>query len=280
MRLVDTHVHLNMSHFERDREEVISRAREAGVEVMVEIGADIPSSRRAVRMARSYEGIFAAVGVHPHDAGGLEDGHLFELTALASEGENDVVAIGESGLDFHYDNSPRSAQRGAFREQIRLARELELPLVVHSRDAEEDTLKILREEKLGPGVLMHCFSGGREMAEGCLELGCYIAVGGVLTFNSASGLRALAGEIIPQERLVLETDAPYLAPEPHRGRRNEPAYVRAVAARLAEIWNMDTAEVAGLTANNALRFFGLEALGSDWRAWGRGISAGGVEKGE
>ncbi|MFZ5899278.1 MAG: TatD family hydrolase [Bacillota bacterium] len=250
---VDTHCHLDDKSFAEDLEGVISRARQAGVTRLVTIGSDVASSRKAVRIAERYTGIWAAVGVHPHDAARAGKGYLDDIRALAAHPK--VVAVGEIGLDYHYDHSPRNVQQEVFRTQLLLARELGLPVVVHSREAEEHTLAVLKEAP-GPGV-MHCFTGNWAWAEVFLDLGCYISISGVVTFAKSRDIKAVA-ERIPAERLLLETDAPYLAPVPRRGRRNEPAFLTHTAAAVAELRRMTAEELAALTTANALRFFGIE----------------------
>ncbi|MGC7846491.1 TatD family hydrolase [Desulforudis sp. 1088] len=251
--LVDTHCHLDDASFAGDLDEVISRARQAGVAGLVTIGSDMASSRKAVEIAEAYPGIRAAVGVHPHDAARAGKDYLDELRTLAAHPK--IVAIGEIGLDYHYDHSPRGIQREVFRAQLLLARELGLPVVVHCREAEEDTLAILKEAP-GPGV-MHCFTGNWIWAEAFLGLGCYISISGVVTFAKSADLKDVARRV-PAERLLLETDAPYLAPVPRRGRRNEPAFLPYTAAVVAELRRTTAEKLAALTTANALRFFGIK----------------------
>jgi TatD DNase family protein len=253
MELIDTHCHLNDDRFESDLPQVIQRARTAGVAELINIGYDLVSSRKAIKQARLYPGLKTTVGIHPHDASTATDAVLDELAKLASA--ESVVAIGETGLDYYYDNSPRDVQQLAFRRQMELAKDLGLPVVIHSRDATQDTLEILKEFAPVRGI-MHCFSGSWETAELCMNMGLYIAFGGAITFKNASRLRGVAARV-PLERIVLETDCPYLSPEPHRGRRNEPAYLVYVLARLAEIKQVSKAEAAEITTANARAVFGL-----------------------
>jgi TatD DNase family protein len=253
--LIDTHAHLDFGRFKRDREQVIERAVKEGVKYIVNIGADLKSSYRSVELARSNSNIFATVGIHPHDADQLDEKALQELKRL-SQDEN-VSAIGEIGLDYHYDNSPRDIQKAAFREQLLLAKETGLPVVIHSREADEDTLKILQELHVEEiGGIMHCFGSGLEMARECLDLNLYLAFGGVITFGNAVELRKVVQEV-PLERILLETDCPYLTPEPFRGRRNEPAYVKYVAEKIARLKGLTLEEIAEATTTNAKRIYGL-----------------------
>ena len=255
MLLIDTHAHLDSSRFNKDRAEVIKNARDTGVSYIVNIGADLRSSRYSVKLAREYPFIFATVGIHPHDAIGLDANVLAELEKLA--GEEKVVAIGEIGLDYYYDHSPRDIQRAAFIDQLVLAKKLNLPIVVHSREAEEDTMNILKEHYAGAGTgILHCFSGSLEMAREALEMGLYLAFGGVVTFKNAGGLLEVLKEI-PLDRILLETDCPYLTPVPHRGKRNEPAYLPYVAEKIAEIKGVAIEELAEITTANAIRVYNL-----------------------
>ncbi|MCL6451546.1 MAG: TatD family hydrolase [Acetobacteraceae bacterium] len=254
--LIDTHAHLDSGRFRSDLEGVLERAFRAGVARIVTVGADEPSSRRAVEIAARHPGVFATVGVHPHEAARWGPRSAEALEALVSEGP--VVAVGEAGLDFYRDLSPRPVQERVFREQVRLARRLGLPLVVHDRDAHDDVLRILAEERAGETapVVMHCFSGGPALAQVCAQRGYYLSVAGPVTFANARRTLDTA-RAIPLERLLLETDCPYLAPEPHRGGRNEPAFLVEVARRVAELWGLELWELARLTTQNACRAFGL-----------------------
>lgn len=255
MALVDTHVHLDFPRFDKDREEVIIRARESGLNYIVNIGADLESSRRSVELANKYPFIYATVGVHPHDAKALDDVMLKEIKELARQEK--VVAIGEIGLDYHYDNSPRDIQQEVFRKQFALAKELRLPVVIHSREADVDTMKILKEEGMGKeGGILHCFGSDLKMARECLCFGLYLAFGGVITFNNAVDLRKVVQEV-PLDRILIETDCPYLTPTPHRGKRNEPAFVRFVAETIAEIKGISYEEVSEITTENALKVYNL-----------------------
>lgn len=255
MLLIDTHAHLDSSRFNKDRAEVIKNARDTGVSYIVNIGADLKSSRYSVKLAREYPFIFATVGIHPHDAIGLDANVLAELEKLA--GEEKVVAIGEIGLDYYYDHSPRDIQRAAFIDQLVLAKKLNLPIVVHSREAEEDTMNILKEHyRQGGTGILHCFSGSLKMAREALELGFYLAFGGIVTFKNAGGLLEVLEEL-PLDRILLETDCPYLSPVPYRGKRNEPAYLPYVAEKIGEIKGVSLEEVAEITTANAIRVYNL-----------------------
>ncbi|NLC39138.1 MAG: TatD family hydrolase [Clostridia bacterium] len=256
--LADTHVHLNDRQYKDDWEETVKRAQEAGVVLMINVGYDLPSSRRAVQMAQGRDGLYAAVGIHPHDALTLNEAALAELRSLA--GHPRVVAVGEMGLDYYRDLSPREVQRKAFRQQLRLARELGKPVIIHDRDAHGDVLKILREEKAQElGGVLHCFSGSWEMAREAIKMGFYISFAGPVTYKNARRLLEVARQV-PLNRLLLETDCPYLTPEPHRGRRNEPLYVALVAEKIAELRGMDLEELAAATLSNARTLFRLEEL--------------------
>lgn len=257
MYLIDSHCHLDFPQFDGDREAVVQRAREAGVQTIINPGADLESSRRAVALAERYPEVYAAVGVHPHDAKTVTDEVLAELRALARHPK--VVAIGEIGLDFYRDLSPRDIQRWAFRQQLALAAELGLPVIVHSREAHDDVMAILTEKRgaqtANPWGVLHAFSGDRTMAERARELGFYLGIAGPVTFRNAHRLQGLVREL-PLEALLLETDAPYLTPHPYRGKRNEPARVALVAEAVAELRGVTATAVAQQTAANAQRLFG------------------------
>ena len=254
MILVDTHAHLDFTHFDGDREEIIERARNNGVIYIVNVGSDLESSRNSLELAEEYPFIYAAVGVHPHDADKLDDTVLKELEELAVRQK--VLAIGEIGLDYYYDNSPRDIQKEAFRNQLKLAEKTGLPFIIHNREADEDILAILKDNYTGNGGIMHCFGSGLKMAWECLELGLYLAFGGVITFKNAEELRGIVKEI-PLERILLETDCPYLTPVPFRGRRNEPGYLRYIAEKIAEIRGLHPEELAEITTANAARVYNL-----------------------
>jgi TatD DNase family protein len=257
LALVDSHAHLDDRAFAGERDEVVARALAAGVRSIVTVGADLPSSRRAVALSARYAGVFAVVGVHPHDASRLDEAALKELRELARRPK--VVAIGETGLDFYRDLSPRPVQRTAFRSHLALARELGLPVVVHDRDAHDEVMAALRgwvRDYADARGVLHCFSGDEDMAAEATRLGFFISLAGPVTYANASRLHRLAA-IIPLHRLLLETDCPYLTPEPLRGQRNEPANVRLVAERVAALRGMAPAELARATTANATALFGL-----------------------
>ncbi|MDI6871523.1 MAG: TatD family hydrolase [Bacillota bacterium] len=258
--LFDTHAHLAHADFAADREEVLKRARAAGVRYILNAGWDLASSAEAAAMADPGQGLYAAVGIHPHDAARAPADYLERLRDLARR--PGVVALGEIGLDYHYDFSPRDTQRRLFAEQLALAGELGLPVLVHDREAHADTLAALRQEaeRRGTGTVqgvMHCYSGSREMAADFLGLGLLLGVGGPLTFANARRVVEVA-EAVPLSALVIETDCPYLAPAPYRGKRNEPAYVVRVAEALAGVRGLALAEVAEATTANARRMLGLD----------------------
>jgi TatD DNase family protein len=248
VKLVDSHCHLDDKQFDPDRDEVIARAREAGVERMMAIGTGNgpPDLEAALRLARQYDFIYATVGVHPHDAAKAMPETFAALEALAAETK--VLAIGEIGLDYHYDFSPREVQRDVFIQQLNMAGRAGKPIVIHTREAWEDTLLMLREHWSGSGII-HCFSGGPAEARQALDLGFYLSFGGVLTFPKAEALRE-AARMTPEGRLLVETDAPYLAPVPRRGKRNEPAFIVETARRLAEVRGVAPERIAEVTAGN------------------------------
>ena len=258
--LIDSHVHLEGPQYDGDRDEVIARARAAGVGLMLEIvGSDIGagSLQPGLRLAEMYEFIYAAVGLHPHEASLFDPG--LEATLLAAACHPKVVGWGEIGLDYHYDHSPRDVQREVFRRQLELARSRRLPVIVHTREAEADTVDILRAGWSDPeareiGGVFHCFSGSASLAEAALELGFHLSFSGVVTFRTAGELREIAASA-PLERLLVETDCPYLAPVPHRGRRNEPAFVRETATLIASLRGLEPAEFAQATTINFGRLF-------------------------
>jgi TatD DNase family protein len=257
---VDSHAHIDGEEFDADRGEVVARAREAGVRAILNVGTGDPHGgnfERAVAVAEKFEGVYAAVGVHPHDAKLYDE--AAERLLLEFVRSKRVVAVGEIGLDYHYDNSPRKVQREVFARQLRLARAEGLPVIIHSREADEETLEILRAEYSGAarGGVMHCFGGGPALAQGALDLGFYISFAGNVTFKKAEALREVA-RTVPLERLLVETDCPYLAPVPHRGRRNEPAYVAATARFLAELRGVGHEELGRATSENFSRLFGVE----------------------
>jgi TatD DNase family protein len=251
---IDSHAHLEMEQFDADRDEVIERAAVAGLTAIITVGTTIPDCQKAAALARLHPQVYAAVGIHPHEVKGIDAGTYDVLRALARQEK--VIAIGEIGLDFFYDHSPREVQLRRFAEQLDLALELDMPVIVHDREAHAETLRILQQRKGRLRGVLHCFSGDAEMARECLEMGFYLSVAGPVTYKKADQLREVAREI-PAERLLIETDAPYLAPQPWRGKRNEPAYVVETARCLAQIRGVSAQELERLTEENARRLFGL-----------------------
>ncbi len=257
LRLFDTHAHLDFESIAAALPDVLSRAREAGVVRIVTIGAGrgLAGTREALRIASEHEWIEATAGVHPHEATLLDDAALAELERLARAAK--VVAIGETGLDYHYDHSPRPVQRTSFARQIDLARRLGKPIVVHTREAEDDTISILTEGRAAEvGGILHCFSGSARLAERALELGFHLSMSGIVTYKNAREVQDVA-RTAPRDRLLVETDAPYLAPVPRRGKPNEPAFVAHTLRFLAELRGEDPVELADATAANARRVYRL-----------------------
>jgi TatD DNase family protein len=266
-----------MEAFDYDREDVIKRAKEAGVEAIITIGSDIEGCKGAVAFAKKYDFVYASVGIHPHDAKDFTEEIFDQIKRwtsivrsqkpeVRSQNKNSklqtpnsklskIVAIGEIGLDYHYDHSPRDIQREVFIKQLQYAKEINLPVIIHSREAKKDTLKILEESGVTKGV-MHCFSGDLEMAERAMAIGFYISIAGPVTFKNASKLREIA-KAIPDDYLLIETDAPYLAPEPLRGKRNEPAFVTYTAKMLAGLRGVSLEDIGRITTLNAKRLFGI-----------------------
>jgi len=254
--LFDTHMHLNARQFEEDQEEVIKRATEAGVTNMVVVGFDDETIPLAIELAEKYDHIYAAVGWHPVDAIDCKPEHLDWLESLTKHPK--VVALGEMGLDYHWDNSPKEVQVEVFRKQIRLAKKLEMPIIIHNREATADVIRILQEENAAEiGGIMHCFSGTLEEVQPCLDMNFYISLAGPVTFKNAKEVKEVA-KIIPIDRLLIETDAPYLAPHPYRGKRNEPSYVKLVAEEIARLREMDFETICEVTTCNAFDIFGIK----------------------
>jgi TatD DNase family protein len=250
--LVDSHCHLDFSDFAAEREAIIARARSAGVETMLTISTRLDEFDRVRAIAESYDGIWCSVGAHPHEAKDHAALAPQQLVALAVHPK--VVGIGETGLDFHYDLSPRDVQERVFRAHIWASRETGLPLIIHAREADRAVAQILDEERPPPGV-MHCFSSGRALAEAAIAIGFYISISGIVTFRNAADLRAIVRDL-PLDRLLVETDAPYLAPVPYRGKRNEPAFVAATAAAVAALKGIEPQHLATITSANFFRLFG------------------------
>jgi TatD DNase family protein len=258
---VDSHAHIDGPEFDIDREDVIQRAHAAGVSRILNVGTGDPHSdafERAIRLGQSQPSIYTAIGTHPHDARLYDDAAEEKIKTLIQSGER-VVAWGEIGLDFHYDNSPRDVQVAVFKRQLHAARELNLPVIVHTREAEAETIDLLKTDYDGAyrrGVF-HCFSGSEDLARRAIEIGFMISFSGIVTFKKAEQLRNVARQV-PLDRLLIETDCPYLTPVPHRGKRNEPAYVVEVARCLAGLHGLEIDELAHITTENFMRFFSLQ----------------------
>jgi len=254
--LFDTHAHLDDDRFDKDRDEVISQCKQDGAELILNAGSNIETSVKAIALSKKYEFIYAAVGVHPHDAAEMDEETAGVLAALA--GNRKVRAIGEIGLDYHYDLSPREVQKQRFVEQIDLARQLKLPIIVHDREAHGDVMDIFKKTRIKEvGGVLHSFSGSAEMALECIKLGLYISISGPVTFENARKT-VEAVKQVPLDMLLIETDSPYLTPVPYRGKRNYPGYVRLVAEKIAEIKGISFEEVARQTLENGKRLFRIE----------------------
>ncbi|KOR81290.1 hydrolase TatD [Bacillus sp. FJAT-21352] len=253
--LFDTHVHVNAEQFNEDLEDVIERAKEAGVDNMVVVGFDRPTIIRAMELIETYDFMYAAIGWHPVDAIDMTEDDLQWIEELSHHPK--VVAIGEMGLDYHWDKSPKDVQMEVFRKQIRLAKKVGLPIIIHNREATADIVNILKEEEASRvGGIMHCFSGSAETALECINMNFYISLGGPVTFKNAKKPKEVAAAV-PLDRLLIETDCPYLAPHPYRGKRNEPSYVKLVAEQIAEIKQLTIEEVSQATTENAKKLFGI-----------------------
>ncbi|MBU8881427.1 TatD family hydrolase [Bacillus sp. FJAT-29790] len=251
----DTHAHLNAEQYNEDVNEVIDRARQEGVSHIVVVGFDRPTIEKAMELTEKYDFIYACVGWHPVDAIDMKDEDLQWIEELSSHPK--VVALGEMGLDYYWDKSPKEIQKEVFRKQIQLAKKVKLPIVIHNREATADIVEILKEEGADEvGGIMHCFSGSPEIAQECVNMNFYISLGGPVTFKNAKKPKEVA-EVIPLEKLLIETDCPYLTPHPYRGKRNEPSYVKLVAEEIAEIKKISLEEVAKATTDNAKKLFGI-----------------------
>ena len=248
----DSHAHLDNIKFSEDREEVIARAREAGIVGIINAGACMQSSASSIKLAEEHDFIYAAVGVHPHDAKDLKAGDYEQLAEWTKHPK--VVAVGEIGLDYYYDLSPREIQKQVFISQLDIARQTGMPIIIHDRDAHGDILEIIKKEAKGLTGVFHCFSGSMEMMREVIKLGFYVAFGGSVTFKNSAKLPAIAAAV-PIERLLFETDCPYLTPQPHRGKRNEPAYVNIVTEHVAGLREMTMAELSAVTTANVKRLF-------------------------
>ena len=252
---IDSHAHLHFKEFQGEVDAVLARAQEAGVNCLINVGTDLASSREVIKLAQQHPQVFAAVGIHPHDVAAISNDDLTALAKLAQEKK--VVAIGEVGLDYHYEHSPKEVQQQRLRDFIRLARETRLPLILHCRDAFADCFKILDEaEGWKVGGVFHCYTGDLETAKQIVRNGFYVSFSGIITFKKTASLQAVVREI-PEDRLLIETDCPFLAPEPHRGKRNEPAYVRLVARKVAELRGQAIEAIGQKTAQNTIRLFRL-----------------------
>ena len=254
--LIDSHAHLDDRRFNDDRDMLIKNFKNNNIELVINIGADLKTSVASVELADKYDTIYAAVGVHPHSAKEVNTLVMENIRELTKNKK--VVAIGEIGLDFHYDNSPRDVQRKWFIEQLKLAKELDLPVIIHTREASQETYDILKNNQDGTvrGV-MHSFSGSAEMASLYVDMGFYISIGGPVTFKNARVVRELA-EAVPLDKLLIETDCPYLTPEPYRGKRNEPVYMKYTAEKIAEVRGISYDEVVKATNRNAKKLFNIK----------------------
>lgn len=254
--MIDSHVHLDDEAFNGDREDIIKSLGENGIELVINNSSDLPSSERSVELANKYENIYAAIGVHPHEASTYDDEVENRLIELSRDKK--VVAIGEIGLDYYYDNSPRDVQKEVFKRQIELAARLKKNIVIHSRDAAKDTFDILKEahEKYDFTALIHCFSQSVDMMREYLKMGDYIALGGAVTFKNAKTPKEVA-KAVNLDRLLLETDCPYMTPVPYRGKRNEPKLVKFTCQYIADLRQMDALELEKITGENTKRFFGI-----------------------
>ncbi|MGN1401626.1 MAG: TatD family hydrolase [Bacillus sp. (in: firmicutes)] len=254
--LFDTHAHLNAEQYTEDLEAVIDRAQAEGVSRMVVVGFDRPTITKAMQLTEQYPFIYAAVGWHPVDAVDMTNEDLAWIEELAANPK--VVALGEMGLDYHWDKSPKEIQKEVFRKQIALAKKVKLPIIIHNREATQDIVQILKEEGAEEvGGIMHCFSGSAETAKECMKMNFFISFGGPVTFKNARNVKEVAADI-PLDRLLIETDCPYLTPHPHRGKRNEPSYVKLVAEELANLKGLSFEELADITTKNAKKVFGID----------------------
>ena len=251
--LVDSHAHLDLPEFDNDRNEVIKRAKEGGIDYILTIGINSESCSKAIKLADSYDFIYASIGIHPHDAKDVNENTYAVLKSLANNKK--VLAFGEIGLDFYRNLSPKGIQIKRFREQINLANELKLPIIIHNRDAHKETLEILKEEGAKSlGGIIHCFSGDYSMANSCIDMGFYISIPGTITFPKAVELQEIVKKL-PLSKILIETDCPFLTPVPYRGKRNEPSFVRYVAEKIASLKDTSFEEVAEITSKNFRSLF-------------------------
>ena len=257
LMLIDTHCHLEMKAFKSDRDEVIKRAGVEGIGYIINVGSDETGNINGLRLSMEHENIYSSVGIHPHDAKTLDESLFNKIRTWIKQPK--VIAIGEIGLDYHYMNSPKDVQIEAFRRQIALARQSDLPVIVHSREAKDDTIRILREEAAGLKGVLHCFSGDQDMAWKVIEMGFHISIAGPVTFKTATELRDIS-KTLPDERILIETDAPYLSPVPMRGKRNEPSFIKYTAKELADTRGVSLEDISRITTLNAMRLFNIGSI--------------------
>ena len=255
MNFIDSHAHLILEPFNNDRDDVIQQAFSNGITHIVQSCDNLEEIEKNLTLTKNYKNIYSSVGIHPHEAKSWTS--VSKDTIVQFTKKEKVIAIGETGLDFYYNLSPKEIQLGVFREQIKIAKEISLPLIIHTRDAFSESLEILKEEKPACGGVLHCYTGDLETAKEAINLGFYISWSGILTFKNAAGLKSAAKEI-PLKNTLIETDCPFLTPIPHRGKRNEPKYVRFVAEELAKIHNVSLEEVGNITSENTKKLFGIK----------------------
>lgn len=256
---IDSHAHLEMPQFDEDRHQVIERALHYGVEAVITVGTNIEMCKKSISIAEQYNCIYAAVGIHPHDVKDVDNSTFDKLESLAQHQK--VLALGEIGLDFYRNLSPKESQINGFREQLQIAKQLKIPVIIHDREAHIETLRLLQEERAWEvGGVIHCFSGDLTMAHKCLDMGFFISIPGSITFKNSARLRNIVMSI-PIERILLETDAPFLSPIPFRGKRNEPSYVRYIAEKIAKLKKMDVEEVGNITTRNVKGLFHMDQIG-------------------
>lgn len=255
MKIVDSHCHIDDKRFDADREELNSLFEENEIDFLIDPASDVNSGRKILELVKKYDKIYGAVGIHPHEVEGVTQKHLDEIYEMSFAEK--IVAIGEIGLDYYYDNSPKDKQKEIFRKQMEIAKKRKLPVIIHTRDAMGDTYDILSEFRGEVVGVMHCYTGSLEMAKRFIELGYYISISGAVTFKNAVKVREMAKEI-PLDNLLIETDSPYLTPEPHRGKRNEPKFVRLVAEKIAELKNMEVNDLIYNTNSNVRNLFSIE----------------------
>jgi len=254
--IFESHAHYDDDRFNKDRNELINSLKNERINKVINVGANIKSSKKSIELAQKYDFIYAAVGVHPHDVHQLKEDDLEKLIVMAAYEK--VVAIGEIGLDYYYDNSPKEVQKLWFREQLSMAKELELPVIIHSREATNDTYEIIKESNISEiGGVIHCFSSSKEIALKYIDLGFYIGVGGVVTFSNAKKLVEVV-EAVPLDKILIETDCPYLAPVPNRGKRNDSTNLKYIISKIAEIKNISEEEVMKVTYSNGMKLFSID----------------------